>query len=441
MNAVTANAASAPDAATETSSNKKEPAWLRMPETEFLALCKKNGWGGKRLEEFKARRAAAASQVARDEDALDEALAQQDAALEQQRAEDKSLAAAAEDGARKALEVVKQRRAAASPGLVAAIGERMKVIKAAPAPGLVTRYIDPNLIDVREGWNARIDFGDLEELKESIRAQKRLDGHGLVNDVRVKEKPDGRFELIDGERRYHSVMGLIDDGEVFEFGIPAKVEPAESTDADLIIKMFTANMGKPFLPYEEALYYDRLKKSGMTLREIEEKTGRSDNSIVGALALLEADEDLVQAVIKGQVGATLGKSIAVNVRGNKQRQKELTAKAREASAAAKKGDHGKMRAVKKEVDDERRAKAARTSKKLAERMAAKPRKAEVTDINAQGLAVAERLKELMEKLEMSVEDTDLRAWVSDDRELQVAAQFGALTALQWVMGGKVKVEF
>lgn len=421
MNAVTANAAPAPDAATEASSRSKEPAWLRMPEPEFLALCKKNGWGGKRLTEFQARRAQAAA------------------------GDDRSVTAAVEDAAQQAVAAVK-RRAAASPGLIAAIGERMKTINAAPAapqpaPGLVTRYIDPNLIDVREGWNARVDFGDLEELKESIRAQKRLDGHGLVNDVRVKEKPDGRFELIDGERRYHSVMGLIDEGEVFEFGIPAKVEPAESTDADLIIKMFTANMGKPFLPYEEALYYDRLKKSGMTLREIEEKTGRSDNSIVGALALLEADDDLVQAVIKGQVGATLGKSIAVNVRGNKQRQKELTAKAKEAAAAAKKGDHGKMRAVKKEVDEERRAKAARTSKKLAERMAAKPRRVEASEIGAQGQAVAERLKDLMERASMPVDDTDLREWVGNDRELQIAAQFGALTALQFVMGVKVKVEF
>lgn len=300
-------------------------------------------------------------------------------------------------------------------------------------PGLITRYIDPRLIDVREGWNARMDFGDLEELATSILSQKKLDGHGLINDIRVKELPNGRYELIDGERRWQSVMGLIDRGHEWDFGIPAKVEPADATDRELIIKMFTANLGKPLLPYEEALYYKRLRDSGMTLREIEDETGRSDNSIVGALALLTADDDLVQAVIKGQVGATMAKAIAVSARGDKAKQKALTAKAKEAKST---GDSKKLSAVKKDIDDARRAKSA----KKAPNLKLKARKADESEIASMGTDVGAKLKERMEELGLDFE-TDLEEWVAGDRELQIAANFGALQALKNIMGVKSKVTF
>jgi ParB-like chromosome segregation protein Spo0J len=304
----------------------------------------------------------------------------------------------------------------------------------APAAGLLrTRFLDPRDIDVQEGWNARIDMGDLEELGRQILAQKRLDGHGLLNDIRVKEKADGRFALIDGERRWLSVMGLIDAGEEFEFGIPAKVEPADATDRDLIIKMFLANEGKRFLPYEEALYYKRLQDSGMTLAQIEEATGRSDNSIVGALALLQADDDLQDAVIKGTIGATMAKSIAVNVRGNKARQRELVAAAKHAK---KSGDRAKMAKVRKDVDDERRAKAAKTAPNLK----LKARKAEESEIAALGQEVGANLVKLMTALGLPHE-TDMRAWLAADTELQIAATFGALTALRRVMGVMDEVNF
>lgn len=300
---------------------------------------------------------------------------------------------------------------------------------------LTTYYVDPTLIDVKEGWNARVDFGDLQQLAAQIKTQKELDGVGVLNDLRLQDKGDGsgRFWLVDGERRYQAIMGLIDGGEFFEFGIPAKIEPADAKPQDLIGKMFLANEGKPLLPYEEGMYFKRLQTEfGMTQKQIEAFTGRSDSTVWYGLALVEADDDLVDAIRKGQVGTTIAKQIAVNARGDKQKQKELTAKAK-----AAKGDNKKTAALKKEIDDARRAKAAKERPGLK----LKAKKADEQEIAALGTEVAARLKELMEKLGMDF-DTDMHEWISNDRELQIAASFGALEALKKIMGVKTaKVVF
>jgi ParB-like chromosome segregation protein Spo0J len=305
-------------------------------------------------------------------------------------------------------------------------------VAAARSP-LTTVYLDPQLIDVKDAWNARTDMGDLEELGRQIKSQKAIDGIGLLHDLRVQEKGDGsgRYWLIDGERRWQAVMGLIDAGEEFPNGIPCKVEAADANTDDLIIKMFLANEGKPLLPYEEGLFFKRLQDSGMTMKEMEEKTGRSDSTIWYGLALVEADDDLVDAIRKGTVGATIAKTIAVNARGNKARQKELVAKAIKA-----KGDKAKTAELKKEIDEDRRKKAAKERPGLS----LKARKADEAEIAAMGEKVGARLKEVMESFGMDF-DTDMREWIGNDRELQIAANFGALTALKAVMGVKEKVSF
>lgn len=446
------------------------PAWLTMQEADFEAyvVTAKIGAKSKRAEEMRERRAdyelasAAADEAdesvsgipsgseystdkpPRDPDALPPMFdpSTSNEALQPMKAEDPrpaveravqavrdrhALAKAAEDLAQGAAQAVKRRKTKAEVVQAAIALDR------APPEALRTRFIDPKMIDVQEGWNARFDYGDIEELANSIRSQKRLDGHGLINDIRVREKADGRYALVDGERRLHSVMYLMEQGEEFAFGIPAKVEAADAEDADLLIKMFTANMGKQFLPIEEAHYYKRLRDQGLTIAQIEEKTGRSDNSIVGALALLEADEDLVEAVTKGVIGGGMAKSIAVNVRGNKARQKELVAKAK----AAKNDPHA-MKAVKKEIDEERKAKFHKRTGKEAKGRFDRLGPQELADLGTQ---VGLLLKERMEAKGMPF-DADLSAWVAADPELQLAATFGALQALKASAGlKKVDVQF
>lgn len=315
----------------------------------------------------------------------------------------------------------------------AAIEKAMATKSPHPA-GVIKRtnpanQIDPRMVTRREGWNPRFDFGEIDGLATSIRA------NGMLNAIRVKRLATATaaghvFELVDGDRRLSAVELIIKKTpDFFTEGIPAVIVDKSQDDVTSLIQMFEANSGKVFLPLEEAAAYKRMQDAGLTLKQIEKATGRSDNSIVGALALLTADESLVDAVKEGKINKGLGKAIAVNARGDKAKQKELT----EAAIAAG-TDKNKKRAVLKAVDDSRRAKAAKKGLKL------KIRALSDAELSVIGAKLAETLATALEGLGLSL-DTDMKAWVQGDNngELGAAYLFGALEGLKAAAG--IKVDF
>ncbi|MGN6815097.1 MAG: ParB N-terminal domain-containing protein [Solirubrobacterales bacterium] len=68
------------------------------------------------------------------------------------------------------------------------------------ADALATPEVDIDLIDVVDDFNARKKFPkeELEQLAGTIEET------GLVQPIKVKEKPDGRFDLVAGERRFRA---------------------------------------------------------------------------------------------------------------------------------------------------------------------------------------------------------------------------------------------
>lgn len=303
------------------------------------------------------------------------------------------------------------------------------------ALGLVRKttafHINPRNIVRREGFNPRFDFGEIEGLARSIVS------NGILNAIRVKKTAPGVFELVDGDRRFTAVELLLanhaggkkDLAYDFPEGVPAVVVDAAQDEVTSLIQMFEANTGKPFLPLEKAHAFKRMKDAGLTLKDIEQRTGCSDNDIVGSLALLDADDTLKDAVKTGKVSGGLAKSIAVNARGDKAKQADLTKKAIDAGK-----DKKAKRAVLKEVDDVRRDKAAKKGLKL------KIRALSDEDLSALGAAVAQHLAKTLESAGMSF-DSDLREWIAKDKELQIAATFGALEALKAAAGVKVALTF
>jgi ParB-like chromosome segregation protein Spo0J len=304
------------------------------------------------------------------------------------------------------------------------------------APGIVKRpnayFIDPTMIARREGWNPRFDFGEIELLAASIKSELDTDPGtgGLINDIRVKRiapNGDGKcFELIDGDRRLTAVELLIKRGVVFPDGIPAKIEGKGVDDLELLIRMFTANTGKAFLPLEEADAYKRMRAAGMTIAQIEAAVGRSDNSIVAALALLDADPELQDAVKTKQISGGLAKSIAVSARGDKAKQRELVA---ESKAAGK--DKAKKRTVVAKVEAARRAKAKKAGRTLKIRA--------LTDdqLSALGAKVSEFLMTRMESIGLNPE-ADLAEWLAaGDADVKVAFSYGVLQGLKAAAGVQV----
>lgn len=212
-------------------------------------------------------------------------------------------------------------------------------------------FVDPKAIKRREGWNPRFDFGDMAELKKSIKT------NGVLNPLRLKRGEPGEFILVDGDRRFTAIEELLKEKHKFPDGVPAILLSKDHSDIDSLVQMFEANTGKPFLPLEEAAAFQKMRDAGMTIKQICEKVSRSHVHVESTLALLVADDSVKEAVKKGEISGTLGKQIAVKGKGDKKMQQAAVAK-------AKTGKEGKA-VVKRELSKvERRKPSANKPKSV-----------------------------------------------------------------------------
>ena len=281
-------------------------------------------------------------------------------------------------------------------------------------------FVDPKTITRREGWNPRFDFGEIDELAKSIKA------NGILNPIRVKRLPtvaDGKvFELIDGDRRLTAIESLLKKGHEFPEGIPALIVNKDQEDLTSLIQMFVANDQKSFLPMEEAVAYKRMRDAKMSIKQICEAVGRKHVHVVAILALLEAGDELKDATKLGEINKTLAKDIAVIAKGDKVKQAELVAQAKSAGK-----DQGKRRELKKAIEVVRQDKAKAKGKVL------KIRALDDLALSALGSKMAGQLMEMMETVGLP-KDHDFRAWLADDADLKMAYAFGALEALKVAAG-------
>lgn len=281
--------------------------------------------------------------------------------------------------------------------------------------------IEPTKIVRADGFNPRFDFGAIDELAQSIKA------NGLLNAIRVKRlpTPDDKgnlFTLIDGDRRLTAIEALLKKGHEFPEGIPAIIVDKAQDDVTSLIQMFEANSGKTFLPLEEATAYKRMQDAGMTIKQICTAVGRKQVHVTETMNILKADDSVKDAVTDGSIGKTIAKQIAKVAKGDKAKQQEMVAAAK---AVGK--DSTKRRALLKDVEKTRAAKAAKTGRILKIRALSD---GELSDI---GMEMAKFLLVALDGAGMT-EKTDLKAWVTKDHELAVAYTFGALEALKVAAG-------
>lgn len=321
-------------------------------------------------------------------------------------------------------------------------------VRALPAGivGKSTRYnVDPRKICFREGWNNRFDMGDIESLAAGIQATlERTPDRPYATDMDVKRllPSDPRtaagfnFEVITGHRRKLATDLLLAKGVVFPEGVNVYLVDAQADERELTIKLFTENNQKPLLPLEEAAAFKRLKDNNMTILQIAKAVGRADTHVIETLALLDADQELQDAVKSGAVGATIAKVIATTARGDKQAQKEMVAEAKVA-----KGKDGAAKAAK-----------ARLAKRIADTKAAKAAaKGKVLKIRA---LTDEQLSELGSKQAKLLEVKTKEAWpvntfktledmveaMAKDEKLAAAFTLGTVFALRAAAGMKVDLD-
>ena len=145
--------------------------------------------------------------------------------------------------------------------------------------------IEPNPWQPRQG----AETAAIEELAESIRE------HGLLQPLLVSALPDGRYQLIAGERRWHAarLAGLRQ--------VPAVVReasPEEALELALVENIQRADLN----PLEEAAAYRRLlDEFDLTQEQVAQRVGRGRVSVANSLRLLGLPLEVKDALRAGQI--------------------------------------------------------------------------------------------------------------------------------------------
>jgi len=133
-----------------------------------------------------------------------------------------------------------------------------------------------------------IDPDKVRELADSIRSQ------GLLQPILVRPR-DGRYEVVAGHRRYlaHRLLG-----EVKIKGIVREL----TDDETFLIRAIENDQREDLNPIEKAKNYKRLRdKFNMSTYTIAEKVGRSHQTVLRYLKLLDVPEDFQDVVAKGKL--------------------------------------------------------------------------------------------------------------------------------------------
>lgn len=202
--------------------------------------------------------------------------------------------------------------------------------------------IDPRNIIVVDGFNARKDF-DLDELKGQIKSQ------GMLNPITVipvkDDNGDEKYRLVDGERRYRSIMELIAEGEDIK-RIKAMFLPRGTKEEDMYIQQAMRNEGKNFSPMEWARLFNMfIEKFGYAQSEVAQKFGKKASFVSSCLSLLDIAPEIQESISKGDISAETAKKI---VKQNKTDEKAQVAAVKEAITKAK--EQGKKKATNKFVE-------------------------------------------------------------------------------------------
>ncbi|WP_029150252.1 ParB/RepB/Spo0J family partition protein [Microbacterium indicum] len=168
----------------------------------------------------------------------------------------------------------------------------------AEIPGLRLVQIDPNAIVPNPRQPRTLfDADDLAELVHSVRE------FGVLQPVVVRDKKDGTYELIMGERRTRASReaGLAE--------IPAIIR--ETADEDMLRDALLENIHRAQLnPLEEASAYQQLMNDfGITQDALATNIGRSRPQISNTIRLLRLPEPVQQRVAAGVLSAGHARAI------------------------------------------------------------------------------------------------------------------------------------
>ena len=174
-------------------------------------------------------------------------------------------------------------------------------------PTLVTLPIDQVQPNPRQPRRA-FDQEALDDLARSV-AQD-----GIMQPILVRSAPDGRYEIIAGERRWRAARqaGLKT--------VPAIVRRAD--ERQTLILALVENVVREDLNAVEAArgYAALIDELDLTPTEVAERVGRSRPTIANALRLLELPDDVLDLIAAGTLSEGHGRAILQEPDHDRRRQ-------------------------------------------------------------------------------------------------------------------------
>jgi len=168
---------------------------------------------------------------------------------------------------------------------------------------------------LKPGENVREDFSDLSDLGIS------LFNMGQLQPLRVSLSEDGSSAIIrDGERRYRAAKYVNDHYEEWsrghvgghKFDVLLCISAGQNIDPiTRILQQIEANdQAKPLQPMERAKAFKVLCEKGLSQVEIAKRLGKTAQFVSDALRLLDAPEEIKEAVRGKKMSATAATKVA-----------------------------------------------------------------------------------------------------------------------------------
>jgi ParB-like chromosome segregation protein Spo0J len=162
-----------------------------------------------------------------------------------------------------------------------------------------------DMFQVDPGFNARLDYGDLDEL-----AQRLAQGWDPSEHFTGYYK-DGKIVLTDGHRRLRAIKEYLSKytSETFK-AIPCIIEEKGVNEEERVLRMLRKGTGKPLTLLEEAACIIRLQKFGLTVADIAKRIGRTPMKIHQLIDLNGASKALRDAIQSQVISATAALKVA-----------------------------------------------------------------------------------------------------------------------------------
>jgi ParB family transcriptional regulator, chromosome partitioning protein len=165
----------------------------------------------------------------------------------------------------------------------------------------------------------RIDFSPwgIRRRKDSHSLSGSIRKFGVLSPIKVRPKPNGRYEVIFGDRR------LAEEQALGHKEVDAIIERADDTNA--LLEHIVENLARKDLnPIEQADAFQKLRHLHYTSKSIGGLIGKSEAYVLSYLALLKLPLAVQEFVSSGKLGSGMAKRIAYLVAPSLQEQVATT---------------------------------------------------------------------------------------------------------------------